>query len=76
MQFDNLADFFAMGGYALYVWLSFGVSLLALLWIVLDSAATHKKLLKTAQSEQARQARIDAARKAKPINSESEQAGS
>ena len=36
MQFDSLHDFLAMGGYALYVWLSFGVSLLAhtLVWLV------------------------------------------
>ena len=37
MQFDSLHDFLAMGGYALYVWLSFGVSLLALVWVVLPA---------------------------------------
>ena len=26
MQFDSLADFFAMGGHALYVWLAYGAS--------------------------------------------------
>ena len=57
MQFDSLQDFLAMGGYALYVWLSFGVSLLALVWVVIDSAGTHKKLLRNAREEQARQAR-------------------
>lgn len=29
--FTSMADFFAMGGYGFYVWLSFGLSLLALL---------------------------------------------
>lgn len=76
MQFDSLQAFFDMGGYALYVWLSFGVSLVALGWIVTDSASTHKKLLKNAHQEQARQARIAAARKAKNIDVESQQTGS
>ncbi|HAU92191.1 MAG: heme exporter protein CcmD [Pseudomonadota bacterium] len=76
MQFDSLQDFLAMGGYALYVWLSFGVSLLALVWVVIDSAGTHKKLLRNAREEQARQARIAAARKAQAVQSESQQTGS
>lgn len=76
MQFDSLQDFLAMGGYALYVWLSFGVSLLALVWVVIDSARTHKKLLRNAREEQARQARIAAARKAQALQSESQQTGS
>lgn len=76
MQFDSLQDFLAMGGYALYVWLSFGVSLLALVWVVIDSARTHKKLLRNAREEQARQARIAAARKAQAVQSESQQTGS
>ncbi|WP_296046129.1 heme exporter protein CcmD [uncultured Alteromonas sp.] len=76
MQFDSLQAFFAMGGYALYVWLSFGVSLLALVWVVADSASAHKKLLRNAREEQARQSRIAAARKAQTVQSESEQTGS
>ena len=76
MQFDSLQDFLAMGGYALYVWLSFGVSLLALVWVVINSARTHKKLLRNAREEQARQARIAAARKAQAVQSESQQTGS
>lgn len=31
MQWNSLAEFFSMGGYALYVWGSFGVTALALL---------------------------------------------
>ena len=76
MQFDSWQAFWHMGGYALYVWLSFGVSLLALVWIVVDSAGTHKKLLHNAREEQARQARIVAARKNQALQSESQQTGS
>ncbi|MCX7169391.1 MAG: heme exporter protein CcmD [Proteobacteria bacterium] len=31
MQWNSIGDFFAMGGYGLYVWGSFGVTALALL---------------------------------------------
>ncbi|KYC28917.1 Heme exporter protein CcmD [Sterolibacterium denitrificans] len=31
MQWNSLAEFFSMGGYAFYVWGSFGVTALALL---------------------------------------------
>ena len=31
MQWNSLAEFFSMGGYAFYVWGSFGLSALALL---------------------------------------------
>jgi heme exporter protein D len=30
MQWHSVAEFFAMGGYALYVWLSFGACLLVM----------------------------------------------
>ncbi|MCL1125942.1 heme exporter protein CcmD [Shewanella surugensis] len=29
MQFHNLSDFFNMGGYAFYVWLSYGVTFIS-----------------------------------------------
>ena len=37
MQWNSATDFFAMGGYALYVWGSFGVTVLALVvevWLI------------------------------------------
>ena len=37
MQWNNAAEFFAMGGYGVYVWGSFGVSALALVvedWLI------------------------------------------
>lgn len=32
MQWDSLHDFFAMGGYAFYVWGAFGLTALLLAW--------------------------------------------
>jgi heme exporter protein D len=37
MQWNSISDFFAMGGYAFYVWGSFGVTALALvgeMWLI------------------------------------------
>jgi len=37
MQWNNASEFFAMGGYGLYVWGSFGVTALALVievWLI------------------------------------------
>jgi heme exporter protein CcmD len=37
----NLADFFAMGGYAIYVWPSFGLVVFALAWNVVAARRLH-----------------------------------
>ena len=36
MQFDSFSDFLAMGGYALFVWLSygFGFTVFFLMWLI------------------------------------------
>ena len=37
MHFETLSDFFAMGGYAAYVWGAFGATFLSLFWILFSS---------------------------------------
>ena len=48
MQFETVADFFAMGGHALYVWLAYGTTVLVLLgsFLMLRSARRrqHERL--------------------------------
>lgn len=66
MHFEDLNSFVDMGGYGLYVWLSFGAGALSLSILWLDSLLSKKTLLKRVVTEQARQARIKAA--AKPDN--------
>ncbi len=51
-------EFFHMGGYALYVWLSYGLALVILVWNVIipmqrrkKHIATIKRRLRRAQSE-------------------------
>lgn len=61
MHFEDMSSFFDMGGYGLYVWLSFGVSALCLLVMWLDSFYSKRTLLTQVLKEQARQGRIKAA---------------
>ncbi|WP_417614572.1 heme exporter protein CcmD [Oceanisphaera sp.] len=63
MKFDTWSEFWAMGGYGFYVWLSFGFTLVALVGIVISSMATKKSLLRAVKQKQARAQRRKAARK-------------
>lgn len=57
MYFDNLSDFFHMGGHALYVWSSFGISLLLMLLNILlpwwNLRRTRSQLQRQLRREQA-----------------------
>lgn len=44
MQFDSMSAFFDMGGYAFFVWLSYGVSAFLLTALVYSSLSNHKKV--------------------------------
>ena len=58
MQFDSWQAFFDMGGYGFYVWLSFGVSGLAMLAIVIESIWAKKQIKADVLAQQARAERI------------------
>ena len=58
MQFDSLSSFLAMGGYGLYVWLSFGSCLLILLGILISSLHDTKKIKKEILAQIEREIRI------------------
>jgi heme exporter protein D len=61
MHFASMNEFVAMGGYGLYVWLSFGLGLLSLAILWLSSWSTKKTLFKQVLREQVRQQRIQQA---------------
>lgn len=65
MQFDSWQSFWAMGGYGLYVWLSFGVTFGVMIIMAFTSFKQHKSLLKNVLAEKERQQRIKAARQQK-----------
>ena len=62
MHFASVSDFMAMGGYAFYVWLSFGLTLVCLVGIIISTRMKTRSLLGELRSKQAREARRKAAR--------------
>ncbi|MEP7704365.1 heme exporter protein CcmD [Paraglaciecola sp. 25GB23A] len=62
MHFASMNEFVAMGGYGLYVWLSFGLGLLSVAILWLSSWSTKKRLFKQVLREQVRQQRIQQAK--------------
>ena len=61
MHFASFTDFMAMGGYAFYVWLSFGLTALCLVGIVISTRLKTRNLLGELRNKQAREARRKAA---------------
>ena len=61
MHFASFSDFMAMGGYAFYVWLSFGLTALGLVGIVISTRLKTRSLLGELRNKQAREARRKAA---------------
>jgi heme exporter protein D len=45
MQFDTLAEFLDMGGYAFFVWLAYGVTFGSLAILIIHSLSQKKKVL-------------------------------
>jgi heme exporter protein D len=53
MRWDSWSDFWAMGGYALYVWGSVGVTALLLALEVLQARSAHRQTLAQLKAERA-----------------------
>lgn len=62
MQFEDLNAFLAMGGYGLYVWLSFGISLFVLGLLLFVTRQQRLSLERDVIKEFRRRERIKAAR--------------
>ena len=58
MFFQSWSDFINMGGYGFYVWLSYGLSLLAIVVLIVQSLAGKSAVLKSIKREQQREARL------------------
>jgi heme exporter protein D len=50
-MWNSSAEFFSMGGYALYVWCSFGICALVLLLEPLAVRARHQSIVRRLQRE-------------------------
>lgn len=51
MHWNSASDFFAMGGYALYVWGSVGVTVVALVWETIALKQRRSQLLRSIRRE-------------------------
>lgn len=58
MPFDSFQDFIIMGGYGLYVWLSFFLSFVVIALVALETSIARKSLKKKSQQLQNRQQRL------------------
>jgi heme exporter protein C len=65
LKFSSMAEFFDMGGRGIFVWLSYGVSLVIMAVLFAVSIAERNTIIKEAQKQKARVERIMAARAAK-----------
>lgn len=62
MAFDSFSEFIAMGGYGFYVWLSYGLTFLALILLIINSIAKKNKILKNVEQRLSREQRIKKAK--------------
>ncbi|WP_034948126.1 heme exporter protein CcmD [Erwinia oleae] len=58
--FASWQEFFAMGGYAFYVWLAVACTLAALAGLILHTFIQHRALLKAIRQRQLRERRLRA----------------
>ncbi|OBX11707.1 hemagglutination activity protein [Gallibacterium salpingitidis] len=56
--FDSWSAFWQMGQHGLYVWLSYGISLIAILLLIIVSHRGKRKILVEVKREMERQQRI------------------
>lgn len=58
MQFDSISAFFNMGGYAFYVWLSYGITFAALAMLMLVSLRKKHTVLREIAKQASREQRL------------------
>lgn len=59
--FASWSEFFAMGGYAFYVWLAVALSVIPLAVLVIHTVTQHHAILRDVSRQRAREARLRAA---------------
>lgn len=58
MFFQSWSDLLNMGGYGFYVWLSYGLSVLLIMALVIQSLMGKSAVLKSVKREQQRESRL------------------
>ncbi|EJZ1190310.1 heme exporter protein CcmD [Escherichia coli] len=59
--FASWNEFFAMGGYAFFVWLAVVMTVIPLVVLVVHSVMQHRAILRGVEQQRAREARLRAA---------------
>lgn len=60
--FASWSDFFAMGGYAFYVWLAVLMTIIPMAMLIVHSAMQHHTILRDIARQRAREVRMRAER--------------
>ena len=63
MAFSSFSDFLNMGGYAFFVWLSYGFTALLLIVLSINSGGLEKKLFKQIKQRLKRESKLKQAAK-------------
>ena len=63
MFFQSWSDLIHMGGYGFYVWLSYGLSFIAIVALIIQSLIGKSAVLKSAKREQQRESRLQQVQK-------------
>ena len=58
MFFQSWSDLIQMGGYGFYVWLSYGLSFIAIVALIIQSLMGKSAVLKSVKREQQRESRL------------------
>lgn len=58
MFFQSWSDLIHMGGYGFYVWLSYGLSFIAIVALIIQSLVGKSAVLKSVKREQQRESRL------------------
>ncbi|ACS96477.1 MULTISPECIES: heme exporter protein CcmD [Aggregatibacter] len=58
MFFQSWSDLIHMGGYGFYVWLSYGLSFIAIVALIIQSLMGKSAVLKSVKREQQRESRL------------------
>jgi len=63
MKFDTFSAFINMGGYGFYVWLSYGITAILLLILILSSIKGHRQVIKNIAHRKQREDKLRQVRK-------------
>lgn len=63
-QFDSIADFLDMGGYAFYVWVAYGAFFAVMGWNLVQARVERRRTLQLLKARRQREAALQAASEA------------